>query len=269
MICKLRKKHKKKLLSLLNNYPYNNIFLIGHLYERDIDYPGLNYWGYFENGYLRSVLMEFCKRYICVFSLDLNFSEEFVFLLKNIIDKKETEYISGDIITIVNLLEKVSSISDKEYYCRYEQHNFCLLDNKKFKPIIKNKVKKATIKDLDKLIEFYKNAQHMDRSEQEIRENLKYNRIIIAELDNVIVSSALTNTETPSIGILGGIYTKPEYRSQGFSISCVSKLCMDLLNNKKEVCLFYNINDPITHNFYSKLGFNKIGDWIVVKIENQ
>ena len=58
------------------------------------------------------------------------------------------------------------------------------------------------------------------------------------------------------------VATRKDYRHQGLMTQVLSKLCQDLLNEQKTLCLFYD--NPEAGAVYHKLGFKTIGKWKMI-----
>ena len=58
------------------------------------------------------------------------------------------------------------------------------------------------------------------------------------------------------------VATRKDYRRQGLMTQVLSKLCQDLLNEQKTLCLFYD--NPEAGAVYHKLGFKTIGKWKMI-----
>ena len=56
-----------------------------------------------------------------------------------------------------------------------------------------------------------------------------------------------------------GVATDKDYRNQGLASAVMSKLCEEVLNEGKELCLFYD--NPSAGKIYKRIGFTDIGIW--------
>lgn len=77
-----------------------------------------------------------------------------------------------------------------------------------------------------------------------------------------IVSMAASRIETNDTAVIGSICTLAEYRNLGLATTCTYELCNTLLNEGKEVCLFYSTDNAGA--IYKKLGFEDIGFWTMM-----
>ena len=126
----------------------------------------------------------------------------------------------------------------------------------------------AAPSDLDKLAILYGGAGLMYRSRANIAAKLeKRDRIFVVEAirtgwrNGRIVSCALLNVEGAEAGLIGGVYTLPDFRGRGYAAACVSALSLDLQAAGKMPCLFYE--NPIAGRVYQGLGFTESGRWAV------
>lgn len=78
-----------------------------------------------------------------------------------------------------------------------------------------------------------------------------------------IVSHGNTTAETGVSGMIGGIFTLPEYRGQGLAGKVISTLCNNLAKRGKSACLFYDNSDA--GRIYRRLGFHDTGRWTVLE----
>jgi predicted GNAT family acetyltransferase len=128
-------------------------------------------------------------------------------------------------------------------------------------------LRRATIADLDAVVAFYGNADEMTRTPPAVARPLQDTRVWVAEQGGQIVAAALTNAETQSLAMIGGVYTKPAARGQGLSQAVCSALCQDLIDAKLRPVLYWG--KPAAGAVYRKLGFRPIGHWRAVWLEKK
>ncbi len=105
----------------------------------------------------------------------------------------------------------------------------------------------------------------MRRDADSLRGALQRNHIAVTEDGGKIVSAALTNTETNSAAMVGGVFTPIPWRNRGYASAALTRLCAELLAQGKQPCLFYD--DPAAGVIYRRLGFEDIGPWNLVFLE--
>ena len=125
-------------------------------------------------------------------------------------------------------------------------------------------LRRATLDDVDALLQLYANAGDMRRV-RTIEYPICATRLWLAEQSGEIVAAALTNAETPSLAMIGGVYTAPSVRGRGYSQALCSALCRELLGDDKQPVLYWAT--PAAGAVYRKLGFRRIGEWRSVWLE--
>jgi predicted GNAT family acetyltransferase len=128
--------------------------------------------------------------------------------------------------------------------------------------------RRARPEDLDRLAALYAEAGSMYRSRANVAAKLDTTRVFVAEEPATlrrparIVSCALLNVEGHDAGLIGGVYTHPQARGRGYAAACTARLSLDLLNDGKMPCLFYE--NPVAGRVYRRLGFEDAGRWAVL-----
>jgi predicted GNAT family acetyltransferase len=125
-------------------------------------------------------------------------------------------------------------------------------------------VRAATLDDLERLTQFYADAEEMTRSPAGVADPLRHRRIWLVEADGEICAAALTNGEIREQAMIGGVFTPPAHRGRGYSQAVVSALCQSLLAEGRQPVLYW-IN-PVAGGVYRKLGFKSIGRWRAVRL---
>ncbi|UUM19764.1 GNAT family N-acetyltransferase [Mycoplasma sp. 1578d] len=88
---------------------------------------------------------------------------------------------------------------------------------------------------------------------------------IIKQKDHVL-SHAASSAVTNSAIMLGRIFTIPSARHKGYAFDCIINLCHDIIKINKTPILFSNNLNAI--KLYEKIGFEPIGDFIVLTKNN-
>lgn len=157
--------------------------------------------------------------------------------------------------------------SPDQVLCRYEFQDFCIHSSAlkawdEFLP-----VKKAQLKDVDKLFYFYKRSETMEaRSLESLKETIQNNRLFFIQKMGKILTAALTHCESSQAALIGGVYTPKPYRGQGFSKLCLSVLMAELKSEGKTPCLFFEQNNQAAHALYQSLGFKPYGEWVIAEL---
>lgn len=125
--------------------------------------------------------------------------------------------------------------------------------------------RRATLADFDALCAFYAAAEDMARSRRGVERPLSSGRIFIVETGGEIASSVLTNAETGSAAMIGGVYTPPQQRGHGYAFAAMAALCRSLLDDGLRPVLYYH--HPAAGAIYRRLGFRDLGLWRAVRLE--
>lgn len=259
MIRKLSETDREITLKFLVNEPSINLFIIG-----DIECFGFNedfqeLWGSFnEINELNGVLLRFHQSYIPYFR-DLEFD---ITEFKNIITKdKNIKIISGreDIVL---------KFSDILVNPRLKSMHFCELTNKDRLNKIDERVVLAKEDDAERIYDLLLDIDEFDTEETNSPEKIlktissKSGRIYCIKNENGdLCTVSQTTAESSSAAMIVGVATKKEFRQKGLMTICLTKLCKDLIDEGKSLCLFYN--NPDAGKVYHKLGFVTIDKWMM------
>lgn len=263
MIRELIEKDRAQTEALLSKAPEYNLYVLGNLRSVGFDQPDLSqFWGDFDEvGQLRGVINRYMTGWVVYGELDADWNG-----LGRILDganppAQRLQDNPGGIESLLPFIPhyQVSRISIQTFMALY-QPDFVSASNR---PDIQ--VRRATIEDIPALVEFYSDAEHMTRSPKGVAQPVRRTRLWLAEMDGEVCSAALTNAETDQVAMIGGVYTPPRYRSNGYSHSVCSALCADLLQDGKRPVLYWET--PAAGKVYTKLGFQRIGDWRALRIE--
>jgi len=121
-----------------------------------------------------------------------------------------------------------------------------------FKPKLTKCVKVLTENDLCQIPK----EKSVPYGEKEITYLVKEGRVYGSfTKENELASLAFIQDESINVALIGGVYTKPRFRRQGYAKSCLSKLINDLLLKHKIVGLTVSVNNLPAVNLYKSLGF--------------
>jgi len=80
------------------------------------------------------------------------------------------------------------------------------------------------------------------------------------------VSIAITSRTTPHSVSVGAVFTPEEYRGRGYSQACVSHLSQQELDRGyRYVCLFTDLNNPISNHVYQKIGYRMVSKFVMIQ----
>lgn len=75
------------------------------------------------------------------------------------------------------------------------------------------------------------------------------------------VSMAVARGSTPNGIRVGGVYTPPEYRRQGFASACVAALSHELLEGGRRFCfLFTDARNATSNHIYRAIGYQQVAE---------
>jgi len=82
-----------------------------------------------------------------------------------------------------------------------------------------------------------------------------------------LVSMAVKNRPIAHSITIGGVYTPPEHRRQGYAGALVANLSQYLLNEGYQfVNLFTDLNNPTSNKIYQAVGYHPICDFLTYRI---
>ncbi len=258
MLLKLDNEHKDIVLNYVAKEPSINLFIIGDIEQYGFDKDFQDVWGKFDDeNNLKGVLLRFTNNFIpYVENLDEDVSE-----FKEIIKSyKGNKIISGKDTIIEKFKDVIDDYEEKPTY-------FCeLRDNKKLlqwdDSIKLGKEEDANrIYDLLITIEEFNVKDSVDTIRDRIQDNSKIVYYIEND-DKEIITMSQVVAENSKSAMIVGVATRKGYREKGYMSKCLSKLCNDLLERNKFLCLFYD--NPKAGKVYHKLGFKEIGIWTML-----
>lgn len=262
MVIKLDNKHEKILKDYLYQEKDWNLFMIGDYENYGIEKDFQIFWGEIDNNNkLTGVLMKYYENFVFS-SITNNFDAK---SFANIIKSYDYKIISGKEDVIIKFKNILNPSSEKNtYYAR--------LDNSKYlnKTIIDNyNIVRCEYKDEN----YLKEIVNLTNSIEEFSVDTDYDRIVSSLkdksgrayaliLNDNVVSAAQITAENSSSAMIIAVCTDNEHRGRGFATVTVTKLCDDLLNDGKVLCLFYD--NPVAGNIYKRIGFKDIGKWLML-----
>lgn len=260
MIRKLVKKDHNQCLNFLMEKPAENLFIIADINTFGYDEKFQKIWGDFdENNKLRGVLLKYYGSYIPYAPKDFD-AKGFA---KIFCEDKSAESISG----LKSLTSPVISHITKQLgETRTLSYAKCTAMNFNSDQI--HDVKKATFNDLPKINDLYELTPEF--TDKKAFNRLKHNlslglaRTYYIEKGGRVVSSISTTAENSLSAMLVSLSTLKEYQGKGLATKCLIKICSDLLEEGKSICLFYD--NPVAGKIYKNMGFEDIGTWTLTYV---
>lgn len=94
------------------------------------------------------------------------------------------------------------------------------------------------------------------------KELIKSNSVFKWIANGNIVSVSIITRRTKSTGIIGLVYTPPEFRGKGYATGCVLKLSEQILKSGYKSCgLYTDVSNPVSNSIYRKIGYKKISEF--------
>ncbi|WP_273836152.1 GNAT family N-acetyltransferase [Guptibacillus sedimenti] len=264
MIRRLTEKDHHQCLSLLTPHAAENLFILGDIEAYGYDQPFQKLWGDFsEDGTLRAVLLKYERNYIPFAPAEFD-AEGFA---KGISNDTNFLMMSG-LKRVTNQIQPNIShpphSSRELFYAKCESVEQLSLKNIE-------EVKKADLNDLNKIHSLHNKIDEFDATEtvEEKQRNQEkgVSRTYYIERDSQPVSAASTAAENSQSAMVVGVCTLPDYKRNGYATTCTSKLCFDVLQEGKVLCLFYD--NPDAGAIYKRIGFQDIEKWMMIRFETE
>ncbi|MDC3416796.1 GNAT family N-acetyltransferase [Aquibacillus salsiterrae] len=263
MIRPLTKQDDSQCQQLLGKEPAENLFIIGDIeafgYEQDFQ----KLWGEFNDaGQLTAVLLKYEQNYIPYAPGPFDV-EGFAEIINNDPDfralsglKKITDQFDGRIDR--NITSKRAF-----YYAKCTSTN-------QLPAVDANQVKQINLDDVERLGELLSTVAEFSNSmfnPESKKRSLKkgVSRGVYIEEDGQMVSTASTAAENSKSAMIVAVATRDGFKQKGYATKCLTTLCRDVLQEGKELCLFYD--NPAAGAIYKRLGFQDIGTWTMTTCE--
>ncbi|MGC5325343.1 GNAT family N-acetyltransferase [Brevibacillus sp. SYSU BS000544] len=256
MIRKVTQKDHKQIIAFLQEDKSFNLFIIGDIenfgYEQDFQ----ELWGeYDEDGELRAVLLRYYHSYLPYAKGEFDV-EGFV----SIIQKDENAEILSGKKEVVERFGPYLPFKKQKQQFFAEITEMAVFDKNK----ITLPIEKATIGDCDSIFALKEQIKEFEigtTARESFRKTISSGtgRTYFYKEDNNIIACASTTAENSFSGMVVGVCTHPDARRRGMATACVQKLCEDLLQQGKTLCLFYD--NPAAGSIYRRIGFKEIGQW--------
>lgn len=212
-------------------------------------------WGWFSQDELRAVLARSATA-ACVCAPDACAVEELSGVLAGLEGLAELD----------GRLETVAPYAGRVSLCASHRQHMAYLQPGSFLPrhSATLEVRRAAPADAEQIAELWCRrliGDYRERTVELLRRRLvsTADRIYLARSKGLLVSTASTGQESPSVAVIRCTYTEPDLRDRGYAVACLSVLCRDLLaENKTVVVLTENLADA---RIYRKVGFAPAGFW--------
>ncbi|SHH94854.1 GNAT family N-acetyltransferase [Clostridium grantii] len=260
MIRKLTENDRQIVLEFLSQEAAINLFIIGDIENFGFDQDFQELWGSFNNEEkIQGVLLRYHESFIPYYkdkSFDCKGFKDII------LSNKGKVILSGKESVVENFKDILPEATKKSTY-------FCELRNKDKLLNECESIEIAQIEDAEKIYNLLETIDEFNATDTNSIERIenklkaKSGRIYFMKNEHEeAISVAQTDAENRYSAMVVGVATIKEYRHKGFMSQCLSKLCLDLLNEGKTLCLFYD--NPEAGKVYHKLGFETIEKWTML-----
>ena len=265
MIIKLDDSDKDWVIDYLLPEKELNLFIIGDIENYGMTTPFQDVWCQKdENGLVEMIYLRYYNNLNCYASKTFNKKEaiEFVKSLDTInVLMGKTEVISelvdsGELKYVNNRLG---------YFARI---NELIVEADKQEP----QPQLATLNDIDAIDEFHGEIKEFSPNPNRkviLRDSFLdgTGRCYIIKENEELVCTAVSAAENSRSAMVVGVATKASARKKGYASRCTIKLCEEILNEGRNLCLFYD--NPKAGDIYKRIGFEDIGRWQFCKLDKE
>lgn len=241
----------KRLLPFLYRNKEFNMFIIGDIENTSSDSKHMEIFldGDLDNP--KGVLLRYYKFFILADSSRMDFREAAGIIKRDV----RAIMLTGSVYGIDKTAPYLSEMCEEEDALRFAVMKEPNLVESVFE------VRRATMKDATKLLEFLCSVEEFHATEEEsfmatLRDGST--RRYIIEDRSEIVATAASTSESCDMAMIIAVATRKDHRGRGLASAVVSRLCGDLLAEGKTPCLLYD--NPDTGRIYNRLGFREIGE---------
>lgn len=262
MIRLLNETDRAPAIDLLEASSATNLYLLGNMESLGFDADFCQFWGDFgEDSRLRAVLNRYMSGWTIYGLPSADWSALAAVIDNHPIPATRLQDNPGGIDSLIPYLHRYDAKEvHTEQLMTLDAGNFHQLDGA---PGVL--VRRAEQSDVAALVDLFADAGQMTRSPEAVKRPLNDTRIWLAEIGGEVRSVALTNAETSTLAMIGGVFTPPAWRGRGLSQAVCSALCAELLAEGKRPVLYWDT--PAAGAIYRKLGFHDVGQWRSVWLE--
>ena len=262
MLIKANEEHRLSIMNYCKTEPSINLFIMGDIENFGFNSEFQDVWIQIIEDKLVGVVLRYHDNLI-IYSKDLDMDMGEINCLLSEMDIK---VISGKLSVISLLYPLVAENYEKKemFFCelkdgsslRKEDTDIVIAEYDDAMEIAKayGQIKEFKGMYSDDVQERYKQISTRIKTKEGIHMFKKEN--------GKIISHGNTTAETSVAGMIGGIFTLPEYRNKGLGSKMVEALASSLLSRGKIACLFFN--NPDAGKIYYKLGFKDIDKWAIL-----
>ena len=269
-VIKLTEKNHQQIMDLVLPQASLNLFIIGdiELYGYDKDFQEI--WGQFETDgiTLKAILLRYYHFFIIYGKKDYD-ANSFAVIINGY---EKAEAVSGEQAIIKTLLPFLTHDMTQQdtFFAECKKESLTADDNQLKLPIqIATPDDAAAIVTMVRSIAEFNITEAFDDHVTRLAKSIldKAGRTYFVKENGHIISLTSSTAENTQSAMIVGVCTQPAYRHQGYTSTLLSKMLIDLFEEKETVCLFYD--NPKAGSIYKRLGFYDIGRWTMLKIKHQ
>ena len=252
---------RKAIMDFISKKPAENLFLIGDIEVYGFDSDIQKVWGQFHGEELVAVLLRYDINHI-IYSEGKYDAEGFAEIINTHQSRFEVSGLQQIVKQIRPYIQRSTRRDIETYYAKCEKFSYSI------EGINYEDVTKLLAKDYEENITMLKSIPEFQQGNFSIEsrtraEKFKTGRTyIMRDTERIMVSSASSTAENSKSAMIVGVGTRPGYEMRGYATHIMEKLCTDLLNEGKTLCLFYH--NPKAGVIYKRLGFVDIGMWTLI-----
>lgn len=245
----------ERVMALIGKKPAENLFIIGDIeaygYASDIQ----RVFGQFELDELVAVLLDYDHNYI-VYSEGPYDMEGFAKIINA--DEQLTGFsgLREVVQPMEHLIKKPVKSKADTYYAKCEKLE--VASDKTYE------MRRTTVEDIPVHQELLRSIPEFEGSStnaEAMKRNIEKGtgRSYGIWDGDKMVSVVSTTAENKQSAMIVGVGTCEQYKRRGYASELMIKVCQELLDEGKIICLFYD--NPQAGKIYQRLGFKEIGLW--------
>ncbi|PYF08814.1 GNAT family N-acetyltransferase [Ureibacillus chungkukjangi] len=264
MIKKLTEANRKQLMEFIGKKPAENLFIIGDVEAFGFESDFQTLWGQFnEANELVAVLLRYESNYI-PYAEGVYDVEGFAEIINSDPNMRELSGLKEVVEKLEPLIPKKKKTNSSFYYAKCQK----LLETKSDDELAR--VERLSLNELVENVELLKGVPEFQASNITVESKKRMienntGRTYFIRVDKEMATTASTTAENSSSAMVIAVATKEKFKRRGLASDCMIKLCKDLLEEGKELCLFYD--NPEAGKIYKRLGFEDIGFWNMYRFE--
>ncbi|SDY02224.1 hypothetical protein SAMN05421736_101160 [Evansella caseinilytica] len=267
MIRRLSLSDHEACFRLLKTRPAENLFIIGDIEAFGYDQSFQKLWGEFNSqGELIAVLLKYEQNYIPFASGPFH-AEKFAEIMCSDPEFSMMSGLKEMTAMIEPFLTRKQQRKRETYYAKCTRIGFGITA-----AADTSNVKQAVPDDADAILRFLKTIPEFNDGMGTVeskRRNLGRgtSRTFYIEDEGEIVSTASTAAENSLSAMIVAVATSASHKRKGLASQCLVKLVRELLDEGKQLCLFYD--NPEAGSIYKRIGFEDIGFWMMYTYEKE